>query len=216
MKRLFDVVVSAVALAALSPLILAVAVAVRATLGGPVLFRHRRPGRFDRPFTLLKFRTMRGERDALGDLVDDERRTSRLGAFLRKTSLDELPELVNVLRGEMSLVGPRPLLMAYLEHYTPEQRRRHEMRPGITGWAQINGRNDLAWNDKLALDVWYVDHASLGLDLKILAATVATVFGRRGVRATDECLPTATRRPDDPLGMTSRCASRKSLPFRKH
>jgi lipopolysaccharide/colanic/teichoic acid biosynthesis glycosyltransferase len=166
-----------VALAALSPLLAALALAVRIDLGSPVLFRQRRPGRYGWPFVLLKFRTMRA-----GDGPDEARLTG-LGRFLRKASLDELPELVNVLRGDMSLVGPRPLLMSYLDLYDSEEARRHEVRPGITGWAQINGRNEVPWSERLRMDVWYVDHWSLGLDLRILALTVLTVLSRRGISA---------------------------------
>src|SRR5215468_11069019 len=153
-----------------APIMLVVAVCVRITMGSPVFFRQSRPGLGGRLFVLYKFRTMRVG-DDLGS-SSDEYRITRLGAFLRKTSLDELPELWNVLRGEMSLVGPRPLLMHYLDRYTAEQARRHEMKPGLTGWSQVNGRNALSWADKLAMDVWYVDHWSLRLDLRILALTI--------------------------------------------
>jgi sugar transferase EpsL len=176
-KEAMDRLGAAVGLLLCLPLLAAVAVAVRATVGRPVLFRQQRPGRGGRPFLMVKFRTMRP-----GPGSDAERLT-RLGRFLRATSLDELPELWNVLRGEMSLVGPRPLLMRYLERYTPEQRRRHEVKPGLTGWAQVNGRNAVDWDQRFALDVWYVDHWSLGLDLHILARTPGAVLRRRGISA---------------------------------
>jgi lipopolysaccharide/colanic/teichoic acid biosynthesis glycosyltransferase len=179
-KTVFDRVLALCVLVTAAPLLGVLALAVRLDLGGPVLFRQRRPGLHGWPFTLLKFRTMRA-----GPGPDRERLT-RLGRFLRATSLDELPELVNVLRGEMSLVGPRPLLLEYLDLYDAEEARRHEVRPGITGWAQVNGRNDVPWTERIALDVWYVDHWSLALDLRILARTVGTVLGRRGVNARGE------------------------------
>jgi sugar transferase EpsL len=183
-KRVFDVAVATALLVLLSPLLLIVAALVRVRLGAPLLFRQTRPGRAGRPFTLLKFRTMTDERDATGVLLPDEARLTPLGRFLRRTSLDELPELVNVVRGDMSLVGPRPLLMEYLPRYTTEQWRRHEVRPGITGWAQVNGRNALTWDEKFALDVWYVDHRSFRLDLDILTRTARTVIGGRGVSSS--------------------------------
>jgi lipopolysaccharide/colanic/teichoic acid biosynthesis glycosyltransferase len=189
-KRLFDVVVAAIGLVLLSPLMAAVALLVRARLGPPVLYAQARPGRGGRPFAIYKFRTMSDARDPGGAPLPDERRLTPLGRFLRGTSLDELPELLNVLRGDMSLVGPRPLLMEYLPLYTPEQARRHEVRPGITGWAQVNGRNAISWEAKFALDVWYVDNRSLLLDLRILALTLAKVLAREGIsqegRATME------------------------------
>ena len=172
MKRAFDVVAAAATLAILAAPMLAIAGAVRICLGKPVLFTQLRPGRHGIPFRLIKFRTMREGVDAEGRALPDEERLTRLGKFLRAASLDELPELWNVLRGDMSLVGPRPLLMEYLPLYTPEQARRHGVRPGITGWAQVNGRNSLSWEEKFQLDVWYVDHASFWLDLKIIALTV--------------------------------------------
>ena len=180
-KRAVDIVVSAVALLALAPVILVVAVLVRTKLGAPVLFRQERPGLRGRPFVMLKFRTMTDARDRAGNLLPDHRRLTSFGKFLRSTSLDELPELLNVLRGEMSLVGPRPLLMRYLPLYSPEQARRHEVRPGVTGWAQVNGRNELGWEKRFVLDVWYVDHRSFWLDLKILWLTVVKVAQRQGV-----------------------------------
>ena len=155
--------------------------AVRIFLGTPVLFRQVRPGYKARPFTCLKFRTMTDKRDEYGELLSDSERSTSFGTFLRSTSLDELPELINVIRGEMSLVGPRPLLMHYLPLYSSEQAQRHEVKPGITGWAQINGRNAIDWQTKLALDTWYVDHWSLWLDLKIIALTIRQVIGRKGI-----------------------------------
>lgn len=180
-KRLFDLVVSLLLLILLSPILLLIALLIWITQGSPVLFRQQRPGYLGKPFICYKFRTMSDRRDQNGHLLPDEQRLTRLGKFLRSTSLDELPELFNVLRGEMSLVGPRPLLMQYLERYTPEQARRHEMLPGITGWAQVNGRNALSWEEKFRLDVWYVDHWSFWLDLKILALTVIKVLRREGI-----------------------------------
>lgn len=180
-KRLLDVVAAAALLALLSPLLCVIALLVRLRLGAPVLFRQMRPGLRGDPFTIYKFRTMSNERDEAGQLQPDGQRLTKLGLFLRSTSLDELPELVNVLKGDMSLVGPRPLLMQYLELYSPLQARRHEVRPGITGWAQVNGRNALTWEDKFALDVWYVDHISVGLDLKIMALTLWKTLRREGI-----------------------------------
>ncbi len=182
-KPLLDRIAAAASLAVLSPVLLGLGVLVRWRLGSPVLFRQERPGLHGAPFTMLKFRTMTDARDASGGLLPDVERLTGFGRFLRASSLDELPELWNVLRGEMSLVGPRPLLVQYLDRYTPEQARRHDVRPGITGWAQVNGRNALSWDEKFALDVWYVDHASLGLDLKILWLTLRKVFVREGISA---------------------------------
>lgn len=186
MKRLFDMIVAAIGLILLLPLLAVLALLVRMKLGKPILFRQIRPGRDGKPFQLLKLRTML---DRVGDdgqpLADAERLTD-FGRFLRSSSLDEVPELWNVLRGDMSLVGPRPLLMEYLPLYTPEQARRHEVRPGLTGWAQVNGRNALSWDEKFALDVWYVDHRSLWLDLRILWMTVRNVFSRQGISAEGE------------------------------
>ena len=183
MKRLVDIVVSLVALLLLSPVIVLVAVAVAAKLGRPVLFRQVRPGLDGKPFTMLKFRTMTDARGPDGSLLPDADRLTSLGKWLRRTSIDELPELLNVVRGDMSLVGPRPLLVEYLPLYSSEQARRHEVRPGITGWAQVNGRNAVTWDEKFALDVWYVDHRSIRLDLEILAKTVQQVFSGHGVSA---------------------------------
>ena len=180
-KRPFDVIVSVPALVVLSPLFLLVAIAVRVDMGAPVIFRQSRPGRFGRPFTLYKFRTMRDALDASGRPLPDAERLTWLGRTLRAASLDELPELINVLRGDMSLVGPRPLLVEYLPLYSAEQRRRHDVRPGITGWAQVNGRNALTWREKFALDVYYVDHLSFRLDLRILFLTLVRVVQREGI-----------------------------------
>jgi lipopolysaccharide/colanic/teichoic acid biosynthesis glycosyltransferase len=186
MKRLFDFVVTAVAAIVLSPVIAAVALLVRMKLGNPVLFRQVRPGLHGQPFTLLKFRTMVDAMDSNGSPLSDAERLTLFGQFLRRWSLDELPELYNVLRGDMSLVGPRPLLVEYLPLYTAEQARRHDVRPGLTGWAQVNGRNAISWDQKFAFDLWYVDHASLSLDLKILWLTVRNVFTRHGISAEGE------------------------------
>lgn len=180
-KRVFDLLASSLLIVILSPMLLLIALLVWLVHGSPVIFRQQRPGYQGKPFICLKFRTMNDRRDEHGKLLPDEQRLTSLGKFLRSTSLDELPELLNVLRGEMSLVGPRPLLMQYLDRYTPEQARRHEVLPGITGWAQINGRNILSWEDKFCLDVWYVDHWSFWLDLKILALTVIKVLRREGI-----------------------------------
>jgi lipopolysaccharide/colanic/teichoic acid biosynthesis glycosyltransferase len=180
-KRVFDLSVSLVAVVLLSPLFAIVAAIVGLFLGRPILFRQDRPGLDAKPFTLLKFRTMTCARGTGGELLPDAQRLTKFGRFLRSTSLDELPELINVIRGEMSLVGPRPLLTEYLERYTPEQVRRQDVKPGITGWAQINGRNALDWDQKFALDLRYVDHRSFGLDLRILARTIWLVIKRDGV-----------------------------------
>jgi sugar transferase EpsL len=180
-KRILDLVLTIPALILLAPVMSLVALAVWLTMGRPLLFRQLRPGLYGEPFTLRKFRTMTDERDATGNLLPNAQRLTRMGALLRSTSLDELPELWNVLRGEMSLVGPRPLLVEYLPLYTPEQARRHEANPGITGWAQVSGRNALTWEQKFALDVWYVDHRSFLLDLRILFMTVWKVCKREGI-----------------------------------
>ncbi len=182
-KRSIDVMVSAGALILLSPLFLALALAVRLKLGSPVLFRQQRPGLYGKPFILYKFRTMTEARDIQGRLLPDAERLTLFGRWLRTTSLDELPELWNVLKGDMSLVGPRPLLMEYLHVYTPEQMRRHDVRPGITGWAQVNGRNALTWEARFELDGWYVDHVSLWLDARILWLTLVSVLKREGISA---------------------------------
>jgi sugar transferase EpsL len=181
-KRGFDASVALAGLALFSPVALALGVWVWISMGKPIFFRQKRPGRRARPFILLKFTTMSRACDAAGQLLPDEMRLTRVGRVLRSLSLDELPQLWNVLRGEMSLVGPRPLLMEYLDRYTLEQGRRHEVLPGITGWAQVNGRNALSWEEKFRLDVWYVDHWSLRLDFKILWLTLFKVLRRDGIR----------------------------------
>ena len=181
MKRALDVIGAAVGLTVASPLLLGISVALLLTQGWPVVFVQARPGRYGEPFPLYKFRTMRNARDGDGRPLPDAQRITRIGRFLRQTSLDELPELVNVLRGDMSLVGPRPLLMSYLDRYTPEQARRHDVRPGLTGLAQVEGRNELTWEERFRHDVWYVDHVSVWLDLKILARTVGMVLRREGI-----------------------------------
>lgn len=180
-KRAFDVLVASIGLIVLSPLLGATALAIRLALGRPVVFAQRRPGRYARPFTLYKFRTMSEARAADGRVLPDRERLTRLGRLLRRTSLDELPELVNVIRGDMSLVGPRPLLMEYLPRYTREQARRHDVRPGITGWAQLNGRNTVPWERRFALDVWYVEHQSFWLDVRILLLTGWAALAQVGV-----------------------------------
>lgn len=189
-KRLLDIIVAAAALLLLSPLMILIGVLVRFDLGSPILFCQLRPGRDTKAFRMIKFRTMRDAHDAAGRPLSDAERLTRFGRFLRATSLDELPELWNVLKGDMSLVGPRPLLMEYLPRYSMEQLRRHELRPGITGWAQVNGRNTLGWPEKLALDIWYVDHQTFWLDLKILVLTVLKVVARDGISAAGEATVT--------------------------
>ena len=181
MKRTFDFFAVFVGLSVLAPFLLVIGLLVKVRLGSPVLFIQLRPGLRGQSFMMYKFRTMTDERDADGNLLPDELRLTRFGKFLRSSSLDELPELINVLKGEMSLVGPRPLLMQYLPLYSPEQARRHKVRPGITGWAQVNGRNAISWEEKFRLDVWYVDHQSFWLDLKILWMTFNKVFKREGI-----------------------------------
>ncbi|MGC8784283.1 MAG: sugar transferase [Armatimonadota bacterium] len=183
LKRFVDILGASIGIVLTTPLMLILAVLVRVTMGKPVLFRQKRPGLHGKPFVMLKFRTMTDRRDVNGELLPDELRLTRFGKWLRSTSLDELPELFNVLKGEMSLVGPRPLLMEYLPRYTPEQARRHEVKPGITGWAQINGRNALSWEEKFKLDVWYVDNWNLWLDMKILLLTLWKVLKREGISA---------------------------------
>jgi lipopolysaccharide/colanic/teichoic acid biosynthesis glycosyltransferase len=185
-KRPLDTFASIVLISILAPLLCLVALLVRLKLGDPVLFVTERPGYLGRPFRLVKFRTMREEFAVDGTPLPDAQRLTRFGRLLRSTSLDELPELWNVLRGDMSLVGPRPLLMQYLPLYSPEQARRHEVRPGITGWAQVNGRNAISWEQKFALDVWYVDHHSLWLDLRIIAMTTYHVAKRSGISSTGD------------------------------
>jgi lipopolysaccharide/colanic/teichoic acid biosynthesis glycosyltransferase len=184
-KRLLDLAIALPVATAVAPVMAVVAVATAATIGRPLLFRQTRPGLGGRPFDIAKFRTMSNARDASGALLPDEQRLTSIGRLVRGLSIDELPQLWNVLRGDMSLVGPRPLLVRYLDRYTPEQARRHEVPPGITGWTQVNGRNALSWEQKFDLDVWYVDHSGLALDLKILALTAFKVLRRDGVAATD-------------------------------
>jgi len=184
-KRLFDIVASFFGLLILSPVIAVVAWQISRKLGSPVLFRQVRPGKDGKPFEMVKFRTMLDAVDANGQPLPDDQRMTPFGSFLRSSSLDELPELWNVLKGDMSLVGPRPLLMEYLPLYSVEQYRRHEARPGVTGWAQINGRNAISWEEKFKLDVWYVDNQSFWLDIKILFLTVKKVFIRDGISADD-------------------------------
>jgi sugar transferase EpsL len=186
MKRLFDFAISLAALLLLSPIYLLLVLLVRVKIGSPIFFTQTRPGLHGNAFTMIKFRTMTNAHDADGVLLPDAKRLTRFGHFLRATSLDELPELWNVLKGDMSLVGPRPLLMEYLPLYSSEQARRHDVRPGITGWAQINGRNAISWDEKFKLDVWYVDNQSLWLDVKILFITVKRVFQRHGISADGE------------------------------
>lgn len=181
MKRFFDILASSMGIIILSPLLIFLALILRVKLGSPVIFVQKRPGLHGRPFKILKFRTMNDKRDSHSNLLSDERRLSGFGRFLRSTSLDELPELFNVIKGDMSLVGPRPLLMEYLARYTKEQARRHDVRPGITGWAQVNGRNALTWEDKFKMDVWYVDNHSFFLDMKIIFLTLWKIVKREGI-----------------------------------
>lgn len=185
-KRGFDIVIAVVAMVALVVPFVFIGLSVRVLLGSPIFFVQTRPGRFGEPFEMVKFRTMTDERDSLGEIKPDSERLTAFGKWLRSTSLDELPELWNVLRGEMSIVGPRPLLPSYLPLYSALQARRHEVRPGITGWAQVNGRNALTWERKFEFDVWYVDNHSILLDLKIIALTVKKVFSRDGISAQGE------------------------------
>ena len=181
MKRLVDILIAVASVILLTPIFILIGFFVRIRIGSPVLFRQVRPGLHGRPFVIYKFRTMTDKRDEDGNLLPDGERLTRLGRFLRKTSLDELPEFFNVIKGDMSIVGPRPLLMQYLDRYTPEQARRHEVKPGITGWAQVNGRNAITWEEKFKLDVWYVDNWSLWLDLKIILMTVRKILKREGI-----------------------------------
>ena len=185
-KRLCDILVSTAVLSALSPVVGIIAFNIHRKLGSPIFFRQVRPGKDGKPFEMIKFRTMRDAVDSNGRLLPDSERMTPFGSFLRSSSLDELPELWNVIKGDMSLVGPRPLLMEYLPLYSPEQYRRHEVRPGVTGWAQVNGRNAISWEDKFKLDIWYVDNQSLWLDLKILFLTVKKVVVRDGISAEGE------------------------------
>jgi len=208
LKRTFDFVIALLGLLALAPLLIVISMLVRWQLGSPVFFTQLRPGLGCRPFRLVKFRTMIGGLDANGKELTDAERLTAFGHFLRSTSLDELPELYNVLIGDMSLVGPRPLLMEYLPLYNAHERRRHEVRPGITGWAQVNGRNILAWEDKFRLDIWYVDHWSIGLDIRILWLTFINVVKREGISHPDHATspeflgsesqdPNSTQQPPD-------------------
>ena len=197
-KMAIDFFASSFLLVAFFPLLFILSVAILYFHGWPVLFAQTRPGLNGRPFRMLKFRSMSNRRNARGELLSDSERLTPFGRFLRASSLDELPELLNVLRGEMSLVGPRPLLMEYLDRYTPLQARRHEVRPGITGWAQVNGRNAISWEQKFELDVWYVDHRSFWLDLRILWLTVIKVLRRDGISAAGEAtMPKFTGSPRD-------------------
>ncbi|OEH85514.1 sugar transferase [Desulfuribacillus stibiiarsenatis] len=180
-KRLFDMIAALCLLIVLAPIILLTAIIIRITIGSPVVFKQQRPGLRGKPFFIYKFRTMTDECDSEGNLLPDEKRLTQYGKIIRKISLDELPQLWNVLKGELSLVGPRPLLMEYLDKYTPEQARRHDVKPGITGWAQVNGRNAISWEEKFKLDVWYVDHYSFILDIKILCLTVWKVIKKDGI-----------------------------------
>ncbi|MGD0596394.1 MAG: sugar transferase [Sedimentisphaerales bacterium] len=180
-KRLFDIITSAAGLIVISPLLMVLVVLVRLKLGSPILFCQQRPGLGGKTFIIYKFRTMTDQCDASGNLLPDSQRLPAFGRFLRSTSFDELPELLNVLKGDMSIVGPRPLMMKYLGRYSPEQARRHEVKPGITGWAQINGRNAISWEDKFKLDVWYVDHWTLWLDMKIILKSIWMVITREGI-----------------------------------
>ena len=180
-KRLFDIISSTAGLIVISPLLVVLAVLARLKLGSPILFRQQRPGLGGKAFVIYKFRTMTDQRDVSGNLLPDEQRLPAFGRFLRSTSFDELPELLNVLKGDMSIVGPRPLMMKYLSRYSPQQARRHEVKPGITGWAQINGRNTISWEDKFKLDVWYVDNWTFWLDMKILLKSIWMVITREGI-----------------------------------
>jgi lipopolysaccharide/colanic/teichoic acid biosynthesis glycosyltransferase len=193
MKRAFDFLAALVAILLLWPVILTVALLVRLHLGSPVFFRQQRPGLHGKLFEVIKFRTMHDMVDVYGNLMPDAERLTSFGRFLRATSLDELPELWNVLKGNMSLVGPRPLLMQYLERYSPEQARRHEVRPGLTGWAQVNGRNALSWDERFKLDVWYVDHQSFFLDMKIILMTTWKILKREGINQPGQATMEAFR-----------------------
>ena len=185
-KRALDILSATVGLIVFSPILIVIALMIWREMGSPILFRQTRPGTNGKPFQMIKFRTMRNAIDADGRPLPDSERLTKLGRLLRSSSLDELPELWNVLKGDMSLVGPRPLLMEYLPLYSPEQARRHEVRPGVTGWAQVNGRNAISWNEKFALDVWYVDNRTLWLDLKIIWFTIRKVIKRDGISAAGE------------------------------
>jgi sugar transferase EpsL len=204
MKRLFDIIATTLGLVVLWPLMLFLTLLVRIKLGSPIFFRQQRPGLHGKPFIMYKFRTMTDERDSSGNLLPDADRLTSFGRFLRSTSVDELPELLNVIKGEMSLVGPRPLLMEYLDRYTPTQARRHEVRPGITGWAQVNGRQNIKFSKRLEYDVWYVDRQSLLLDLNILLLTFSRVLKSEGVKSGQD-----VQEVDD-LGLSERKTSEKS------
>ncbi|WP_448920233.1 sugar transferase [Eubacterium sp.] len=180
-KRILDIISSLLAIIILSPLLAVTAVLVKTKLGSPVLFRQERPGKDEKIFTLMKFRTMTDERDENGELLPDEVRLTKFGKFLRSTSIDELPELFNILKGDMSVIGPRPLLVEYIPRYNEHQHRRHEVRPGLSGWAQVNGRNTVSWEDKFDMDVHYVDNYSFAMDVKILFMTVLNVLKREGI-----------------------------------
>jgi sugar transferase EpsL len=182
MRRLFDLTGASILSVALSPILAGLALAIRLTLGSPVFFRQQRPGYRGEPFEVYKFRTMKEAADAEGNLLPDEERLTRLGIFMRQLSLDELPQLWNILRGDMSFIGPRPLLMEFLKWYSPEQMRRHDVKPGVTGWAQVQGRHDIPFSKRLALDVWYVDNRSLRVDLKIVGLTLLKVLSMRGAQ----------------------------------
>ena len=186
MKRFFDVTLIILSLPLLLPLYWVVACLVRSKLGSPIFFRQIRPGKDTKPFEMIKFRTMTDERNSNGELLEDSVRLTKFGRFLRSSSLDELPELWNVVKGEMSLIGPRPLLMEYIPLYSPEQVRRHAMRPGVSGWAQVNGRNAISWEEKFKLDVWYVDNRSFWLDIKVICLTLKKVIVRDGISADGE------------------------------
>lgn len=207
MKMTFDRIVASIAFVGALPVLISVALLVRLKLGSPVLFRQTRPGKDEILFDLYKFRTMTDRRDVNGDLLPDKERLTRFGALLRSTSLDELPSLLNVIKGDLSLVGPRPLLPQYLPLYSAHQRRRHEVRPGITGWAQINGRNAIDWNQRFALDVWYVENQSMWLDLKIILMTIKKVFKRDGISAAGEATMTAFSGNADKAGKEGRLSS---------
>jgi len=185
-KRLLDIIFSLLLILILSPVLLVLSVLVKVKLGSPVLFRQERPGLHGKIFVMYKFRSMTDSKDENGNLLPDSERLTDFGKLLRQTSLDELPELFNILKGDMSFVGPRPLLVRYLDRYTPEQARRHEVKPGLTGWAQVNGRNAISWEEKFKLDVWYVDHWTLWLDFKILLMTVVKVLKREGISSEGE------------------------------
>ncbi len=192
-KSILDILLAAISLVILSPFMLITATAIKLDSKGPILFKQKRPGKKGKIFTISKFRTMRVETEENGRPLGDMERMTRVGNILRKTSIDELPQLFNILTGNMSFIGPRPLLDRYLEHYTPEQMRRHDVKPGISGWAQVNGRNTITWEEKFKLDVWYVDHISFGLDVKIIVKTILSVLSKSGVNnSSNDTMPTFT------------------------